>query len=92
MRIVKIAFRTLVTLIVMTSFNAFATEGDQAKCIHQDGYGTYVGYGSTKHEARSAASTDCFNQQTDLFLQAKGRLPSDDEASALIDVCVNICP
>jgi hypothetical protein len=64
---------------------------EPVKCVHQDGYGIYVGYGATKNEARTAASTECFNAQVEMYRELKGHYPSDEDAEPLLFSCVNIC-
>jgi len=82
--------KTLFALILMVSTVAMAD--DQIKCVHQDAKTTYVGYGETLNEARTAATTECFNAQIEEYFQSRGRYPTDDEAAPILDICTNICP
>lgn len=89
--------RLLTLLIAFTALQAQAAPSDQeaptvVTCTHTDGYGSYSGKGSNRHEARSEASTQCFNRQVDLFEKTRGTLPDEDQAEDMIISCLNICP
>lgn len=86
----KLIFAVLF-LIGSTAFaNSQVTE--LAKCQHHNGYGSFVGFGETKADARKQATTKCFNTLVDRFERSKSRLPTSDEAELILtEQCLNIC-
>lgn len=80
-----------ILFIVLLGFTANAAN-EPMKCIHENAYGQYTGFGTTKADARSQASSQCFNTLVNVFEKTKKRLPTDLEAELILtQQCLNIC-
>jgi hypothetical protein len=80
-----------IAILSFLSQMAIAVERDQkATYVVKDGYGEYVGQGTTKWKAAEEAWEKCVNTKADAYEKRHGNPPDLDTLDLFIDACINL--